>query len=160
MGTHRRKWGWWLVMAIAVAVATSLLYRRCTTVPGGSSSSAPADSVLVVRDTAYYRVDGETVPVVTERPAEPAGGASASSSTSAPAPAETVVSIPVKDITSLIRDKSGRDINVTTKAPDHIDISYSGAVDIPLLGEQNVDFTAGFKVVEVVDDRMVRADDL
>ena len=152
MGAHRRKWGWWLVMAIAVAVAASLLYRRCTTAPDGSSPSARADSVLVVRDTVYYRVDGETVPVVTERPAEPAGDADAPGT--APA-AETVVSIPVSDITNIIRDKSGRDIVLTTKAPDHIDISYAGKVEIPLLGEQNVDFTAGFKVVDVQDDRMV-----
>ena len=152
MGTHRRKWGWWLVAAIAVAVATSLLYRRCTTVPGGSSSSAPADSVLVVRDTAYYRVDGETVPVVTEHPVDPAGDVATPGM--APA-AETVISIPVSDITKIIRDKSGRDIVLTTKAPDHIDVAYAGKVDIPLLGEQNLDFTAGFKVVDVQDDRMV-----
>ena len=61
----------------------------------------------------------------------------------------------MSDITNLIRQKSGRDITVSTKAPDHIDVSYAGKVDIPLLGEQNVDFTAGFKVVDVKDDRMV-----
>ena len=157
MGAHRRKWGWWLVMAIAVAVAASLLYRRCTTSPAGPSSSARADSVLVIRDTVFVSVDGETVPVVTERPAEPADGelsGEAAAPRTAPAP-ETVIAIPVSDITSVIRQKSGRDITVTTKAPDHIDVSYSGKVDIPLLGEQNMDFTAGFKVVEVQDDRMV-----
>ena len=152
MGSHRRKWGWWLVMAIAVAVAASLLSRRCSTAPDGSSSSARADSVLVVHDTVYVRVDGETVPVVTERPAEPSGDAAAPGT--APV-AETVISIPVSDISKVIRDKSGRDIVLTTKAPDHIDVSYAGKVDIPLLGEQSVDFTAGFKVVDVQDDRMV-----
>ena len=163
MGSHRRKWGWWLVMAIAVAVAASLLYRRCATGPAGAASSAPAESAgapQVVRDTVYVNVDGETVPVITERPAEPAGerpGKAANPgevSGTAPA-AGTVVAIPVSDITNLIRQKSGRDITVSTKAPDHIDVSYAGKVDIPLLGEQNVDFTAGFKVVDVKDDRMV-----
>lgn len=139
-------------MAIAVAVAASLLYRRCTAAPEGSSSSARADSVLVVHDTVYVQVDGETVPVVTERPAEPAGDAATPGA--APA-AETVISIPVSDISKVIRDKSGRDIVLTTKAPDHIDVSYAGKVDVPLLGEQSVDFTAGFKVVDVQDDRMV-----
>ena len=152
MGSHRRKWGWWLVMAIAIAVAASLLYRRCTDRASGTAASAPADSVTVVRDTVFVDVDGEKVPVVTERQAEPAGEAAAPASTRA---AETVVSIPVSDITSVIRQKSGRDITVTTKAPDHIDISYSGVVDLPLLGAQNMDFTAGFKVVDVQDDRMV-----
>ena len=164
MGSHRRKWGWWLVAAIAVAVAASLLFLRNPDKPSGQpDASAPADSVLVapsggdfapvVRDTVYVNVDGETVPVVTERPAEPAGGSSASAS--APASAETIVSIPVSDITGVIRQKSGRDITVSTKAPDHIDVSYAGKVDIPLLGEQNVDFTAGFKVVDVQDNRLV-----
>ena len=160
MGSHRRKWGWWLVMAIAVAVAASLLYRRCTTGQSGPAASAQADSDLVVRDTVFVDVDGETVPVITERPAEPAGerpGKAANPgevSGTAPA-AGTVVAIPVSDITTLIRQKSGRDITVSTKAPDHIDVSYAGKVDIPLLGEQNVDFTAGFKVVDVQDDRMI-----
>lgn len=152
MGSHRRKWGWWLVMAIAVAVAASLLYRRCTASPDGSAASARADSVLVVRDTVFVKVDGETVPVIKERPAEPAGDAVAPGAAHA---AETVISIPASDITNIIRDKSGRDIVLTTKAPDHIDVSYAGKVDIPLLGEQNVDFTAGFKVVDVQDDRMI-----
>ena len=158
MGSHRRKWGWWLVAAIAVAVAASLLFHRNPDKPSGqpdASAPAGADSALVVRDTVFVNVDGETVPVVTERPAEPAGGSSASGSTTAPASAETIVSIPVSDITGVIRQKSGRDITVSTKAPDHIDVSYAGKVDLPLLGEQNVDFTAGFKVVDVQDDRMV-----
>ena len=167
MGTHRRKWGWWLVLAIAVAVAASLLYRRCTTAPEGPSASAQADSAgtaPVVRDTVYVNVDGETVPVVRERKIE-AGErrgkvsgqdeASASEQGPAPAAAETVIAIPVSDITGIIRQKSGRDIVLSTKAPDHIDVSYSGKVDIPLLGEQDMDFTAGFKVVDVQDDRMV-----
>ena len=159
MGSHRRKWGWWLVLALAVAVAASLLYRRGKDDVSGPASSAPADSVLVVRDTVFVNVDGETLPVVTERPAEPAGGASAptsaSTSTSAPAPAETIVSIPVSDITGVIRGKSGRDITVTTKAPDHIDVVYSGKVNLPMLGEQDMNFTAGFKIVDVQDNRLV-----
>ena len=184
MRTHRRNWGWWLVLAIAVAVAASLLYRRCAPGPSGAASSAPAESAgapQVVRDTVYVNVDGETVPVITERKVEPAGGrkgktssrkeasspeageteasgeasGSASASESPSASAETVILIPVSDITSIIRQKSGRDITVSTKAPDHIDISYSGRVDIPVLGAQNMDFTAGFKVVDVQGDRMV-----
>ena len=172
MGSHRRNWGWWLVMAFAVAVAASLLYRRCATAPDGSSSSPRADSVLVVQDTVFVNVDGETVPVITERPAEPAGERpgqaakpeeapeatpeAAPDATPEAAPAAgTVIAIPVSDITGIIRKKSGRDITVSTKAPDHIDVSYAGKVDIPLLGEQDVDFAAGFKVVEVQDDRMV-----
>ena len=118
-------------MVIAVALAASLLYRRCTTVPSGPSASAPADSAVtapVIRDTVYVEVGGETVPVVRERPAEKPREVPGETSAPAPAPAppaETVVSIPVSDLTGLIRQKSGRDITVSTKAPDHIDISYS-----------------------------------
>jgi hypothetical protein len=167
MRTHRRKWGWWLVLAIAVAVAASLLYRRCATAPAGRpGASAPADSAVtapVVRDTVYVEVEGEKVPVVTERKAEPAcerpgkvsSSGSGEGSASAPASVETVIAIPVSDITNIVRSKSGQDITVTTKAPDHIDISYAGKVDIPLLGEQEMDFTAGFRVVDVQGDRMV-----
>ena len=181
MRTHRRKWGWWLVLAIAVAVAASLLYRRCTPAPGSaagaSAPAAEAEEAPVIRDTVYVKVDGETVPVITERKVEPAGGRkgkassrkeasspasgeaaapeSAPASESPSASAETVILIPVSDITSIIRQKSGRDITVSTKAPDHIDISYAGKVDLPVLGAQNVDFTAGFKVVDVQGDRMV-----
>ena len=71
MRTHRRKWGWWLVLAIAVAVAASLLYRRCTPESGREAGvSAPAseaEETPVIRDTVYVKVDGETVPVITER---------------------------------------------------------------------------------------------
>ena len=165
MAAHRRKWGWWLVLAIAVAVAASLLYRRCTTGPEGPAASAQADAdetAPVVRDTVFIDVDGEKVPVVRERkeeagkrPGKVSGKTGNTASTAPSAPAETVIAIPVSDITGVIRQKSGRDITVSTKAPDHIDISYSGKVDIPLLGEQNMDFTAGFKVVDVQDDRMV-----
>jgi hypothetical protein len=165
MRTHRRNWGWWLVLAIAVAVAASLLYRRSTTAPDGRPDVSAADSsaAAVVRDTVYVEVGGESVPVVTERKAEPAGerpgkvsgSGSGEGSASAPASAETVIAIPVSDITNIVRSKSGQDITVSTKAPDHIDISYAGKVDIPLLGEQDLDFTAGFKVVDVQDDRMV-----
>ena len=166
MASHRRKWGWWLVLAIAVAVAASLLLRRGKDGASGSdssaSASASADSAVsapVVRDTVYVKVEGETVPVVRERPAEPADVRPDETAAPGEAPAApasvTVISIPVSDITAVIRQKSGRDINIATKAPDHIDVSYAGKVDIPLLGEQNVDFTAGFKVVDVQDDRMV-----
>ena len=158
MGSHRSKWGWWLVLAIAVAVAASLFYRRGRNGASGPASPASADSAVVapvVRDTVYIQVDGETVPVVTERSVEPAGKADAPASEKPAAAAETVIAIPVSDITDVIRSKSGRDITVSTKAPDHIDISYAGKVDIPLLGAQDMDFTAGFRVVEVQDDRMV-----
>lgn len=186
MGTHRRKWGWWLVAALAVVLAASLLFRRC---PGAPSGPAPVDvdsssvSVPVVRDTVYVEVGGGTVPIVRERPAEvsgkASGGASASGGVSAsgeesgetsgevsgevsggtpgtaPAAAETIVSVPVKDIAGLIRQKSGRDIGLSTKAPDRISVSYGGKVDIPLLGEQKMDFSADFRVVEVKGDRLV-----
>lgn len=186
MGTHRRKWGWWLVAALAVVLAASLLFRRC---PGAPSGPAPVDvdsssvSVPVVRDTVYVEVGGGTVPIVRERPAEVSGkgsdGASASGGVSAsgeesgetsgeasgavsggtpdaaPAAVETIVSVPVKDIAGLIRQKSGRDIGLSTKAPDRISVSYGGKVDIPLLGEQKMDFSADFRVVEVKGDRLV-----
>lgn len=186
MGTHRRKWGWWLVAALAVVLAASLLFRRC---PGAPSGPAPVDvdsssvSVPVVRDTVYVEVGGGTVPIVRERPAEvpgkASGGASASGGVSAsgeesgetsgevsgevfggtpgtaPAAAETIVSVPVKDIAGLIRQKSGRDIGLSTKAPDRISVSYGGKVDIPLLGEQKMDFSADFRVIEVKGDRLV-----
>jgi hypothetical protein len=184
MGTHRRKWGWWLVAALAVVLAASLLFRRC---PGAPSGPALVDvdsssvSVPVVRDTVYVEVGGGTVPIVRERPAEvpgkasgkASGGASASGEESgetsggasgavsggtpdaAPAAVETIVSVPVKDIAGLIRQKSGRDIGLSTKAPDRISVSYGGKVDIPLLGEQKMDFSADFRVVEVKGDRLV-----
>ena len=121
------------------------------------------------------------MPIVRERPAEVSGkgsdGASASGGVSgevpgeasgevpgevsggtpgtAPAAAETIVSVPVKDIAGLIRQKSGRDIGLSTKAPDRISVSYGGKVDIPLLGEQKMDFSADFRVIEVKGDRLV-----
>ena len=166
MAAHRRKWGWWLVLAIALAVAASLLYRRCTTGPEGPAASAQADSAVtapVVRDTVFIEVDGDKVPVVRERkvetgerPGKVSGKTAETPAPTAPsAPAEVVIAIPVSDITGIIRQKSGRDITVSTKAPDHIDVSYAGKVDFPLLGEQNLDVTAGFKIVDVQDDRMV-----
>ena len=185
MRTHRRKWGWWLVLALALAIAASLLYRRCTPAPGsaaGTSAPAPeAEEATVIRDTVYVNIDGESVPVITERKVEPkekssgrkevsgpeSGEASgeavtpgeapesAPASESASASAETIILIPVSDITGIIRQKSGRDVTVSTKAPDHIDVSYAGKVDIPLLGTQNLDFTAGFKIVDVQGDQMV-----
>ena len=155
MGAHRRKWGWWLVAALAVVLAASLLYHRYADAPSAEPDVSATDSLAgapVVRDTVYVKVDGETVPIVRERPS---GLSSDPGEASVPASAETVVSIPVTEISGIIRQKSGRDIALRAKAPDHIDVSYSGEVDLPLLGGQNVDFTAGFKVVEVQGNRMV-----
>lgn len=166
MGSHRRKWGWWLVAAIAVAVAASLLFHQ-NPVPRSEAPDASAldslaeapDAAPVVRDTVFVNVDGEKVPVVRERkveagkPSTPAS-TSASAPTSVPAPVETV-SIPVSEITGLIRQKSGRDISLTTQAPDRITVAYAGKVNVPMLGEQNLDFSAKFKVVEVKGDRLV-----
>ena len=178
MGSHRRKWGWWLVAAIAVAVAASLLFHQ-NPVPRSEAPDASAldslaeapDAAPVVRDTVYVNVDGEKVPVVRERKVEavkPSGenpaaastststsaSTSASAPTSVPAAVETV-SIPVSEITGLILQKSGRDISLTTQAPDRITVAYAGKVNVPMLGEQNLDFSAKFKVVEVKGDRLV-----
>ena len=152
MGSHRRNWGWWLVAAIAVAVAASLLLHRRQ-----ESSSAPAAEAdapaNVVRDTLYVKVEGESVPVVRERTVET--GKSDEDAPAAAAVTETVVAVPVKDLNSLVRGKSGRDITVTTEAPDKISLAYAGNVDIPVLGEQAMNFSADFKVVEVTGDRLV-----
>ena len=75
MGSHRRKWGWWLVAAIAVAVAASLFLHRKpagepeASAPAASSASAPeaGSPGTVVRDTVYVTVDDERVPVIRER---------------------------------------------------------------------------------------------
>lgn len=173
MRTHRRNWGWWLVLAIAVAVAASLLYRRSATAPDGSGAAAVDSSAAasVVRDTLYVEIGGETVPLVTEHKAEPAGirpgkvpgsgpgeadaPAPGSGEAAAPASAETVIAIPVSDITSIIRSKSGQDITVSTQAPDRILLTYAGEVDVPMLGEQTLHFTAGFRIIEVQGDRLV-----
>ena len=157
MRSHRRKWGWWLVAAIAVVLAASLLYHRYAGAPSAEPDASSADSLAeapVVRDTVYVEVEGEKVPVVRERPAEPSspGSTPASIPTSS---AEMVVSIPVSEITGLVRQNSGRDVTLSTKSPDHIDVSYAGKVDIPVLGKQDVNFTAGFKIVDVQDNRMV-----
>lgn len=155
MGSHRRNWGWWLVAAIAVAVAASLLlHRRTAGEPEASSPATEADAPAnVVRDTVFVKVDGESVPVVRERTVET--GKSDEDAPAAASVAETVVSVPVKDLNSLVRGKSGRDITVTTKAPDKISLAYAGNVDIPVLGEQAMNFSADFKVVEVTGDRLV-----
>lgn len=162
MGSHRRKWGWWLVAAIAVAVAASLFLHRKpadSSAPTASSSAAvEADTPeAVVRDTVYVKVDGESVPVVRERTVEtgkPDEDAPAASD--APAAAvETVVAVPVTALNELVRDKSGRDVTLSTSAPDKITLSYAGNVDIPVLGEQNMNFSADFKVVEVTGDHLV-----
>ena len=182
MGSHRRKWGWWLVAAIAVAVAASLFLHRKpagepeASAPAASSASAPeaGSPGTVVRDTVYVTVDDETVPVVRERIVETgkphedvrggasgdvSGNASADVPVDVPADApaaavETVIAVPVKDLNGLLRDKSGRDITLTTQAPDRILLTYAGKVDVPVLGEQSMHFTAGFKVVEVKGDRL------
>ena len=158
MGSHRRNWGWWLVAAIAVAVAASLFLHRKpadSSAPAASSSAAvEADSPeTVVRDTVYVKVDGESVPVVRERTVE-----TGEPDEDAPATAaitETVVSVPVKELNSLVRGKSGRDITLTAEAPDKITLSYAGKVDLPMLGEQDMNFSADFKVVEVTGDHLV-----
>lgn len=184
MGSHRRKWGWWLVAAIAVAVAASLFLHRKpagepeASAPAASSASAPeaGSPGTVVRDTVYVTVDDEKVPVIRERKVETGkphenarGGASedvsddvsmeasveAPAASDAPAAAvETVVAVPVKDLNGLLRDKSGRDITLTTQAPDRILLTYAGKVDVPVLGEQSMHFTAGFKIIEVRGDRL------
>ncbi len=184
MGSHRRNWGWWLVAAIAVAVAASLFLHRKpagepeASAPAASSASAPeaGSPGAVVRDTVYVTVDDEKVPVIRERKVETGkphenahGGASGdvsgevSGDASGEAPAasdapvtaaETVVAVPVKDLNGLLRDKSGRDITLTTQAPDRILLTYAGKVDVPVLGEQSMHFTAGFKIIEVKGDRL------
>ena len=158
MGSHRRNWGWWLVAAIAVAVAASLFLHRKpadSSAPAASSSAAvEADSLeTVIRDTVYVKVDGESVPVVRERTVE-----TGEPDEDAPATAaitETVVSVPVEELNSLVRGKSGRDITLTAEAPDKITLSYAGKVDLPMLGEQNMNFSADFKVVDVTGDHLV-----
>ena len=104
----------------------------------------------MVRDTVYVTVDDESVPVVRERKVETKERAG-----EAPAAVETVVKVPVKDINGLLREKSGRDIILTTKAPDRFTLTYAGKVDIPMIGEQDMNFSADFKVVEVKGDRLV-----
>ena len=138
--------------------------------PAASSASAPESGSpgTVVRDTVYVTVDDETVPVIRERkvetgkPQEDASGdvsgeasGEAPATSEAPAAAvETVVAVPVKDLNGLLRDKSGRDITLTTQAPDRILLNYAGKVAVPVLGEQSMHFTAGFKIVEVKGDRL------
>ena len=179
MGSHRRKWGWWLVAAIAVAVAASLFLHRKPAGPSGPEASAPEASSAspaeaesagtVVRDTVYVTVDNESVPVVRERKVvagksseeAPAGAetpAVAEEPTAAEEPAasvETVVAVPVKVLNGLLREKSGRDITLSTQAPDRLILTYAGKVDVPMLGEQSMNFSAGFKVIEVQGDRLV-----
>jgi len=177
MGSHRRKWGWWLVAAIAVAVAASLFLHRRSATPAGPSAPVSTETEFsgpVVRDTVYVKVDGETVPVVRERKVEagksrkdvPAGGESAGSdapvvadppaASDAPVAAvETVVAVPVKVLNELVRDKSGRDVTLSTSAPDKITMAYAGKVDLPMVGEQDMNFSVDFRVVEVTGDRLV-----
>ena len=187
MGSHRRKWGWWLVAAIAVAVAASLFLHRRAAAPqasapaassaGSSGAGSPGSGSpgAVVRDTVYVEVGGESVPIVRERPVEAgeshrdapaASGAPAASdapdasdalgASDAPAAAaETVVAVPVEDLNGLIRSKSGKDVTISAQAPDRITLTYAGKVDIPVLGEQGMNFSATFRVVEVKGDRLV-----
>ena len=156
MASKRKKWGWWLVAAMAVAVAASLFLLRKPDDPSGKPETPALDSgadsaaVTVVRDTVLVTVDGESVPVVRERKVE-----AVESDPDASAAAETVVSVPVKDINGLLREKSGRDLSLTTEAPDRIVLTYAGKVDIPMLGEQGMNFSAAFKVIEVKGDRLV-----
>ena len=185
MGSHRRKWGWWLVAAIAGAVAASLFLHRKpagepeASAPGISSASSPEAGYpgTIVRDTVYVTVDDETVPVIRERKVETGkphenarGGASedvsddvsvdasveAPAASDAPAAAvETVVAVPVKVLNELVRDKSGRDVTLSTSAPDKITMAYAGKVDLPMVGEQDMNFSVDFRVVEVTGDRLV-----
>ena len=184
MGSHRRKWGWWLVAAIAVAVAASLFLSRRPAAPAGQSEASapdtsPASSVeagsagTVIRDTVYVKVDNESVPVIRERKMEvkepvaaddgsatenssEAGSVTAGSDSADPvAAAEMIVTVPTKDLNNLVRGKSGRDITLSTQAPDRITMSYAGKVDVPMLGEQSMNFSVDFKVVEVKGDRLV-----
>ena len=158
MGSHRRNWGWWLVAAIAVAVAASLFLHRKPADPSApaatSSAAVEADSPeAVVRGTVYVKVDGESVPVVRERTVET--GEPDEDAPATAAVTEMVVSVPVKELNSLVRGKSGRDVTLSTSAPDKITLSYAGKVDLPMLGEQNMNFSADFKVVEVTGDHLV-----
>ena len=166
MGSHRRKWGWWLVAAIAVAVAASLfLHRRpVTSATSDSAVSVEAESAgTMVRDTVYVTVGDGSVPVVRERKVEAgesreeaSAGAETPGTAEEPAAAvETVVAVPVKVLNGLLREKSGRDITLSTQAPDRIILTYAGKVDVPMLGEQSMNFSAGFKVLEVQGDRLV-----
>ena len=180
MGSHRRKWGWWLVAAIAVAVAASLFLHRRSATPDPAVLAEAEPAGAVVRDTVYVTVGDETVPVVRERKVEagekrqdaPVARESAGSDASviADAPAasdspvasdapatvvETVVAVPVKVLNELVRDKSGRDVTLSTSAPDKITMAYAGKVDLPMLGEQDMNFSVDFKVVEVTGDRLV-----
>ena len=177
MGSHRRKWGWWLVAAIAVAVAASLFLHRKPAAPEASGEAGSADTasaVAVVRDTVYLTVDEETIPVVRERKVDTgkpradvlgdasgdvsgdvSGNAPVEAPVDAPAAAEeTVVAVPVAVLNDLVRDKSGRDITLITQAPDRILLTYAGKVDVPVIGEQSMHFTAGFKIIEVKGDRL------
>ena len=157
MGSHRRKWGWWLVAAIAVAVAASLFLHRNQAGPSAPVSVESESDGAVVRDTVYVKVGDETVPVVRERTVEtvkPAADAPAVSDAPA-AVVETVVAVPVKVLNELVRDKSGRDVTLSTSAPDKITMAYAGKVDLPMLGEQDMNFSVDFKVLDVAGDRLV-----
>ena len=80
MGSHRRKWGRWLVMVLAVAVAAGLFIHRCTNYPSGQpdasapagASSVPSDSAVsapVILDTVYVEIaEKEKVPIVRDQP--------------------------------------------------------------------------------------------
>ena len=156
MGSHRHNWGWWLVAAIAVAVAASLFFHRRPAAPEpadpAASSSVEAEAAgTVVRDTVYVTVDEESVPVVRERKVE----AGKSREATPAAAVETVVTVPVKDLNGLLREKSGRDISLSTQSPDRLTLTYAGKLDIPMIGEQVMNFSASFKVIEVKDDRLV-----
>ena len=63
--------------------------------------------------------------------------------------------VPVEIITGLLRSKSGRDINLTTQAPDRMTLTYAGKVDIPVVGQQAMNLSASFRIIEAKDDRLV-----
>ena len=143
-----------------MAVAASLFLHRRSATPAGSSAPVSTETEFsgpVVRDTVYVKVDGETVPVVRERTVEtgkPDEDAPAASDAPA-ATVETVVAVPVKVLNELVRGKSGRDVTLSTSAPDKITMAYAGKVDLPMVGEQDMNFSVDFRVVEVTGDRLV-----
>ena len=149
-------------MVLAVAVAAGLFIHRCTNYPSGQpdasapagASSVPSDSAVsapVILDTVYVEIaEKEKVPIVREHKADAGQGEAET-----PAASETVILIPVQELSGLIPEKAGRSISLATQSPDHISVSYSGEVDLPVLGKQKMDFTTRFRIVEAKGDRLV-----
>lgn len=158
MASNRLKWIWWLAAALVVVLAARFFFHRSPSASGRGETAdslvvaADGDSIPVVRDTVYVTVDDRPVAVVRERPLETEA---AEAGEPAPAAVETVIAVPLEEIASLIRIKSGRDISLSAEAPDRITFFYSGKVDVPMVGEQEMNLSAGFKVVEVSGDRLV-----